>query len=186
MKKNNTKLAFSFAEIMVAVSILAACIFPIFYLTNTSRTETTRAINFLRAVELANEVLEWASLAKFEELTEINMTAYTGSMTEVSGGSIQTVILPTSIAENDIWKNDNLVVDSLFYSEQYASLYFYREVTVEDFTSLAGIEPKLLKKITVSVSWSEATQPKNINNPKDRNRNFKVSMLVANDKALIY
>jgi Tfp pilus assembly protein PilV len=186
MKNKRTKLGFSFAEIMVAVGILSVCVFPIFYLTNTSRKETTRAINFLRAVELANEVLEWASIAKFEELTDINMAAFTGSMTEMSGSAIQTIILPTAEAENEIWKNDNLVVDSLFYSEQYAPLYFYRDVKVEELTGLAGIEPTLLKKITVSVSWSEASRPNNINNPSDRNRNLKTSMLVANDKSLIY
>ncbi len=185
MGTHKTK-GFSFAEIMVAVAVLSVCIFPIFYLTNSSRTETTRAINYLRAVELANEVLEWCTIAKYEEITEMNMAAFTGSMTEMTGDSIQTVILPTTAAENEIWKNDALVVDSLFYSEQYAHLYFYREVEVQELTGLAGIDPSLIKKVSVTVSWSEASQPSNINNPKDRNRKLKVSMLIGNNGSLTY
>lgn len=185
-KRLNKRIAMTFAEIMVAVAIVAGAAFPIYYLTNSSRKETTRAINYLRAVELANEVLEWASVSKYEELTEANMAAFTGLMTNVAGDSISSVVLPTTIPSNDIWKNDNLLVDSLFYSEQYAYLYFYRDVKVEEVADVDYIKPNMVKKVSVTVSWSEANRPQNLNNPSDRNRKLTLSVLILNDKTLTF
>ncbi|MDD3002111.1 MAG: hypothetical protein PHF29_10190 [Candidatus Riflebacteria bacterium] len=182
----NKRFAMTFAEIMVAVAIVAGAAFPIFYLTNSSRKETTRAINYLRAVELANEVLEWASVSKYEELTDANMAAFTGLMTNVEGDSISSIVLPTTISSNDIWKNDNLLVDSLFYSDQYAQLYFYRDVKVEEVSDVDYIEPNMVKKVSVTVSWSEASRPQNMNNPSDRNRKLSLSVLILNDKTLTF
>lgn len=185
-KRLNKRIAMTFAEIMVAVAIVAGAAFPIYYLTNSSRKETTRAINYLRAVELANEVLEWASVSKYEELTEANMAAFTGLMTNVAGDSISSIVLPTTIPSNDIWKNDNLLVDSLFYSEQYAHLYFYRDVKVEEVADVDYIKPNMVKKVSVTVSWSEANRPQNLNNPSDRNRKLTLSVLILNDKTLTF
>ena len=174
-----------FVEIMIALLIVAACAVPIVYMVTSSRTDTSKAIHYLRAVELANEVLEWASVADFSQLNEANFAAFCGSLAEESAGGLVPAKLAVVSPENPVWKTDKLMVDELSYSEQYNNGFFYREVKIADVTD-SYLQTNLLKKVTVTVKWSEAHRPANINLPDDRNRQVEMSVLLLNERNLNY
>lgn len=174
-----------FVEIMIAVLVVTASAIPVIYMVTSSRTETSKAINYLRAVELANEVLEWASLAEFSQLDETTFSAFCGSLAEESSG----MLIPANLAlvepENQVWKADSLMAGNLGYSEQYNNAFFYREVKITDVGD-TYLQPDLLKKVTVTVKWSEAHRPANLNLPDDRTRQVELSVLLLNEKNLNY
>lgn len=184
-KLSYSRAGMGFVEIVIAVLIVTACAVPIIYMVTSSRTDTTKAINYLRAVELANEVLDWAAVAEFSKLDSSSLSAFTGSLVEESSGSILPVAVPIISPENLVWKSDGLMAEKLSYSEQYGIAYFYREVAVEDVTA-TYLQPNMLKKVTVWVKWSEAHRPANINRPDDRNRQIELSVLILNDNTLKY
>jgi hypothetical protein len=43
-----------------------------------------------------------------------------------------------------------------------------------------------LKKVTVTVKWSEGHRPANLNIPDDRSRQVQLSVLILNDQQLSY
>jgi len=174
-----------FVEIIIAVLVVTASAIPVIYMVTSSRTDTTRAINYLRAMELANEVIEWASVARFSQLDSGSFSAFTGSLVEYDSGNLRPVKVAVSSTENPVWKNDNLMADSLDYSEQYGNAYFFREVRIEDVNE-SYIKPELLKKMVVTVKWSEAKTPANLNLAEDRSRQVELSVLILNDENLLY
>lgn len=174
-----------FVEIIIAVLVVTASAIPVIYMVTSSRTDTTRAINYLRAMELANEVIEWASVANFSKLDAGDFSAFTGSLVADESGSLKPVSVAVSAPENPIWKNDSLMADSLNYSEQYGNAYFFREVKIENVTE-SYIKSGLLKKMVVTVKWSEGKTPANFNVGDDRSRQVELSVLILNDDNLLY
>lgn len=183
--KRFSRAGLGFVEIVIAVLVISACAVPVVYMVTSSRTDTTKAINYLRAVELANEVIEWASIAEFSKLDASTFSAFTGSLVEESAGNVLPVSLAVASPDNPVWKADNLMAGNLSYSEQYGHAYFFREVEITDVTD-SYLQPDLLKKVTVRVKWSEAHRPANINLPDDRSRQVELSVLLLNDNTLRY
>lgn len=185
LKNINWRRAMGFVEVLIAVLVVTACAVPVIYMVTSSRTETSKAINYLRAVELANEVLEWASLAEFSQLDESTFAAFCGSLTEESSGNLIPANLAVTTPENLVWKADSLMTGNLSYSEQYSNAYFYREVAITDVGD-SYLQDGLLKKVTVTVKWSEAHRPANLNVADDRTRQVELSALLLNEKNLNY
>ena len=179
-----SRRAMGFVEVLIAVLVVSACAVPVIYMVTSSRTDTSKAIHYLRAVELANEVIEWASVAEFSQIDESTLSAFCGSMVEESG-TLAPVKVAVGSPSHPNWNKDGLMAESLQYSEQYNNAWFFREVEVSEVNDsylLSG----LLKKVTVRVKWSEAHRPANINLPDDRNRQVELSVLLLNDKNLAY
>ncbi len=174
---------FTFAEIIVAVLIAAMCAAPIVYMTMSSRKETSKAINYLRALELANEAIEWASLSSFEELEKLQNGQ--GSLQEQSGSGFTPVKVNLKPPENQDWVTEEVVADQIRYSEQYLNAFFFREVAVEEIGAGNGIDAGHLKKVTVTVLWNEGQVPEQLFDAK-RMRKITLSTLVGNDKKLDY
>lgn len=174
-----------FVEVVIAVLVVAVSAIPVIQMVTASRKDTTSAINYLRAVELANELVEWASVARFSELDAGSFSAFTRSLCEYDSDKLKPGAVHVVAPENPVWKNDMLMADALQYSEQYGNAYFFREVRFEDVNE-SYLKPKLLKKMVVTVKWNEGKVPANINVGEDRNRQVELSVLILNDENLTY
>lgn len=181
MKKNIHGL--TFAEIMVAVLIVFVVAMPIVYVTTSSRKDTSRAIFYLRAVELANETLEWATIIDYEDLTDETLQGYTGSITDSSSNGTKCVSLQiNSKPKNKQWEN-NLLTKELKYPDQYAGQYYYRHAKVEE------LDNGNLKKVTVKVKWAEDKRPKQVDkfddkgNTDGRDRYVEMSVIILKERA---
>lgn len=177
------RLGIGFVEIMIAVLVVTACAVPVIYMLTSSRTETSKAINYLRAMELANEVIEWAAAAEFSKVDAGSISAFCGSLSEAHGTGLETIKVATAEPENQVWKADGLMSNNMKYSEQYNTGFFYREVEVENVSD-SYFQPDLLKKLTVRVKWSEGERPANLNISDNRTRQVELSVLLLNEKNL--
>lgn len=174
-----------FVEVLIAVLVISGCAIPVIYMVTSSRTDTSKAINYLRAVELANEAIEWASVSKFDDVVESTFSALAGPITEVSTTGLKAIDVAVGPPENTVWSADGLAADKLTYSEQYNKAYFYRKIEIEDVSD-SYVKPDLLKKVVVTVLWSEGYTPANPNLPDDRSRQVQLSVLISNDQNLQY
>lgn len=172
-------------EVLIAVLVVSACAVPVVYMVTSARTDTTKAINYLRAMELANEVIEWASVAKFNKVNAAYFSAFAGPLAEESGTNLNPVPIAVTEPENSVWSSDGLTANNLSYSEQYNNAFFYREIEIENVSD-SYIRPDLIKKVTVTVKWSEGRRPANINLPDDRTRQVQLSVLILNDENLSF
>jgi hypothetical protein len=154
-------------------------------MVTSSRTDTSKAINYLRAMELANEVVEWASVARFADVDDSTFSALAGPITFDDGSMLKTVDIAVGAPENDLWSSDGFTADSLAYSEQYNNAFFYREIQIEELED-SIVNEGLLKKVTVTVKWNEGQRPANINVSDNRNRQVQLSVLILNDHNLSY
>ena len=175
--------AIGLIEIVIAAILVVSAGVPILYMVTSSRTETSSSVNYLRAVELADEALEWASASKFSEVDKL--ANLSGTIIEDNSGSAHAVALNVAEAENQSWKTSEVFASSLNYSDQYATAYFYREILVEDVKG-TYFSDDLLKKVTVIVSWSEGYKPSNLNVASNRSRRVELATLVINDENLLY
>ena len=163
------KRAFGLLEVIIAVLIIVGAGIPILRMVTGSRKETSSSLNYLRAMELANEAIEWASAAKFDEVDKLK---------NISGSN-------TTKIERTNWKNSDIFEENLKYSEQYSTAFFYRKIEVEPIKG-SYFADNLIKKVTVTVLWSEGYKPSNINVEDDRSRQVQLSILIINDDNLLY
>lgn len=172
----------SFAEIMLTVFIVFVLALPLLYVTTSSRKETTHAINYLRAVELANEVIDWTNGLRFEQINSKTFmdSGLCESLTDLGNNSKCKPIEVTNKPANKTWKDDNFFASKISYPEQYAGYYFYRDVKVEPDDNSSD-----LKTITVTVTWAEAYAPKRLDDGKDRNKTVILSTIVMRDRNYI-
>lgn len=173
-------------EVVIALVIAVAAGIPILRMVMGSRTETSSSVNYLRAVELADEALEWASVSQFSEVDKLKNLS--GSIIEDGGSGMTTCRINIKEAGYQSWKDSEIFKTELSYSPQYTTAFFYREIEVEPVepdSEAPYISKNLLKKVTVTVKWCEGYKPSNLNLPSDRNRQVQLSMLVINDENLL-
>ena len=179
------KQAFGLIEVIIALLIIVCAGIPILKIVFQTQTETSSSVNYLRAMELADEVIEWANAAKFKDVDKL--TNLSGSMVAVSGSNHEMIKINTSGASNENWKSSGFFEENLKYSDKYCSAFFYRDIKVEPVTSSSNnFENNLLKKVTVKIKWSEGRVPSNINSDSERNREIQLSVLVINDDNLLF
>lgn len=185
MRELKAQRGIGFVEVMVAVLVVAVSSIPIIYMVTSSRTDTSRAINYLRAVELANEVIEWGQSVRYEDLNVASFSSFVGSLADDSSGSILPFPVGVAAPENPNWSGGNLMAQNLKYSEQYGNAFFFRQVEFEDILDLNNFNDGMMKKMTVRVKWNEASVPGNITNP-ERDRQVELSVLLLNDANMNY
>ena len=177
LMKNNLlkwfrRTGFGLAEVVVTVVIGVSCAIPLIWMVSSSRTETTQAINYLRAMELANEIIDLANVVPFKDLD---------SFAGAANGRLSPFIQVKQLDPGHAWFT--YVADqNLPYSGQYDKCYFYRQIDVKlvDNQNYS----RFLKKLSVSVEWNEAKVPPNPNvNTADNQRMRKIVLetLVFND-----
>lgn len=176
--------AFGLLEVVIALGVAIGALLPILQMITASRTDTTSSISYLRAMELANEVIEWANVATFDEVDKLE--GLSGTIIESNGGNIVPIKINAVESDNIKWKNSKIFEKNLQYSEQYSNAYFYRIIKV---TPLKGnyFQNDMLKKVSVTVKWCEGKKPRNLNlDSEERNKQIQLSVLVINDDNLLY
>lgn len=171
------RTAFTFAEIIVAILVVTVLAVPLFYLVTSTRTDTSKAINYLRAMELANEVIEWANVIPFAEISKLAQMG--GSLVEDVGGTLKSV--PVPLKANSMWSG---LATQIQYSDQYPTAFFYRSITVASITHNVPWRD-YVAQITVTVAWNEGKKPDNVND-QERMRKITLYALVFNDRKLDY
>jgi hypothetical protein len=165
------------AEIIIVVFAVTVLAMPIIWLMSSSRTETSKAINYLRAMEIALETLEWVRTlpgqpAKFEDILKNESR----SLLDSNGKEM----IAYDTAANEKWPGQ--LADKLVYPDQYKAAYFFREVKIENSLESQPQEGKTahspyLKRVTVTVWWNEAKVPARLNQP-DRSRKIVLATLL--------
>lgn len=183
--KNSARNGISFVEVLIAVLIAAVSALPVVYMVTSSRTDTSKAINYLRAVELANEVIEWAQGVAFEDLESAGFSTYVGTLADDSTGSITPMQVGAAAPANPNWTSGNFAPENLKYSEQYGNAFFFREVEFEDVPGSLNFSDGMLKKMTVRVKWNEGSAPASVYN-SERDRQVELSVLLLNDSNMNY
>jgi hypothetical protein len=177
-----TTAGLGFVEIVVAIVVAAVAMIPIFYSVTSSRSGAAKAINYLRAIELANECIEWVAVIPFAELTPSKVSSLDGSLYVGTGGSPAGMVLAGPPAHPK-WRASGQFADSLTYGSQYDRAFFWRAVKVEDVNTFGM---NRLKRVSVDIEWNEGVAPANPNNRGDRMRKITLSTLVFNDELLDY
>lgn len=182
---------FGFVEIIVATLIAAVCSIPIMMMISSSRSETSKAINYLRAMELANEALEWAMIATDTANLDKNLSGCGGSLiVDVGGGTTGPADVDTTEPQNPKWDADGIISKDIGYSEQYNTAYFIRSISVVPVTADAGSEclgAGYLSEVRVEVRWNEGRAPTNLMDPSgERMRKITLTTLVTHDNRIDY
>ena len=173
---------FTFAEIVVAVAIVTIVAVPVYYLLTNTKVGTAKAINYLRAMELANEVIEWANITPYEKLWDGIKSPFAQGYSDslvVAGTTPKATAI--QVSANTGWKD---LATKLEYSEQYNSAFFYRKVEIKP---VAGVPYQgYLLEVTVTVSWNEGKAPAIITDPADRMRKITLSCLLMHERKMDY
>ena len=179
----NKKKAFGLVEVIIALLVIVSAGIPILKMVFHTRTETSSSVNYLRAMELADEVIEWANASKFKDVDKLSELS--GSITESSTNKMKNI--NTAEISNENWKNSGFFSKNIKYPNKYSNAYYYRDIKVEPVTnSYNTFESNLLKKVTVKIKWSEGRVPSNLELDSERNREIQLSVLVINDDNLLF
>lgn len=183
MRKRN---GFGFVEVIIATLIAAVCSIPIIMMVSSSRSDTSRAINYLRAMELANEALEWAMIATDAANLDMNLRSCGGSLLVDTGvGAPGPARVDATGPRNAKWDADGIISRDIGYSEQYNNAYFMRNISVAPVVS--GLGTGHLSEVTVEVKWNEGRAPANMMDPAgDRMRKIVLTTLVVHDGRIDY
>ena len=179
------KKALGLIEIIIALLLVVGAGIPILRMVFQSRTETSSSINYLRAMELADEAIEWANISNFKDLDKLKNLS--GTITDYTGSEPDMIKINTSDTTKKKKKNADLFESNIAHSNQYSNAFFYRDIKVEPVSSkYNSFEKNLLKKVTVTIKWCEGYKPANVNIDSDRNREIQLSVLIINDDNLLY
>ena len=179
-----SRRAFTFTEVLIALLVVLACGVPIFYMVTSTRTDTSKAINYLRAMELANEAIEWANASEFSKL-ESMLPNTGGTLVTQSGSGFQAEKVALVAPANAQWTSDGLVANDIRYSEQYNNAFFFRTIEVTP-DPVASVKAGSMVKVTVTVEWCEGRKPANPSVRADRMRSIQLETFVLNERDVAY
>lgn len=160
-------------EIIVALTVSIIFFGGLIYFASTTRVETSKAGNYLRALQLAQETIELIQSAPHSDLTQSKLQIFDGSIVNAhTGNSIQIPVHSASAWQPATKK----------YPEQYNNAWFYRKVKIEP----AGGAPnsRFLRKISVDIYWNEGKAPDkidSISDEPDRMRKLSLATLIFDE-----
>lgn len=173
--------AFSFVEILVAVFLLVVLVSPLLWMATGSRVETSKAINYLRALEIAQETISWVNGNPLNEKAIQALAAQSGSLVDPATGKSVAVMAGNS----PIWSSFPGGGSPITYSDQYTNAYFYRKVDIEKVGADESAYGEYLYRVTVNVYWNEGKVPVRIDAPDaeaDRMRKISISTMVFDER----
>jgi len=174
VNKPVSKQGFSMPEIVVAVTVFAFLAFPLYRSMQSVQTDTQKSINYLRAMELANEAIEYVKLLPLDQHFERNAEGFGGSiLIERADSSFEAARLITG--ENPRYGDD--LAANLQYSSQYNPAYFYRTVEVHRLSgaNYAG----LVCKVIVTVYWDNSAVVSNLHDLTRKTSKVTLATLVT-------
>lgn len=135
----------SFIESVIA-SVVGVFLFStIIWFVFSTRVETDKSADYFRALQLAQEAMEWAQATPIEILDEQNqqkLSLFQGSLIDQQTGK-STKIFPSA---------------DVSYPDQYGPAFFYRQIKVEKVNDSIP-NAKFLRQIRVDVFWNEGKAP---------------------------
>lgn len=164
-------------EVVVTVLVAAVLSLPILSVLTSGRTETVKAINYLRAMQLVQETLHQLQSISTDPTTLSKLVAESGSLTTGSGGSA--AMVGYRVGTNPLWAAQ--LAKSLVYPDQYANCYYYREIEVTPIGAGGGDHGPYLYRATVTVSWNDSQVPGAVGSP-DRARKVVQSILLCDER----
>lgn len=169
---------FSFVEIIVATGVGLIFFGGLIYFASTTRVETSKAENYLRALQLAQETIELVQSIPASEASGSGVQIFEGSLVDPNTG--QSVKIP-------FHKSSGWQPQTRTYPAEYSKSWFYRKIRISP--APAGIpNARFIRKLTVDVFWNENRTPDRIESigaEPDRMRKLSLSTLLF-DESEIY
>ncbi len=175
MIRRTPQRGFSLVEVVVAFAISLVCFGGLIYFATSTRTETSKAENYLRALQIAQETIELIQSTPAEELTPAKLQMFEGSLVNPASGKSVTLPVHPSAA----WQPTDKT-----YPDQYTKAYFYRKIKLKPVES--GIpNSRFLKQVTVEVFWNEGKTPDKIEaigGDPDRMRKLSLPAVIFDER----
>ncbi|MGM0597490.1 MAG: hypothetical protein ACQES9_10670 [Myxococcota bacterium] len=165
---------FSYLEIIAAVAVFAILAIPIYQTMHNVQSDTSKSINYFRAMELANEAIEYVKLLPVDDEFKMKAEGISGSLLVERPSSLEAAKIPAG--ENPEYSD--ILQSEIQYSSQYNPAHFYRTVEVAD---LSGNEYSgFLKKVVVTVYWESGVAINNLHDPGNRSKKVVLASLITN------
>lgn len=182
MSKNNCRsfwrAGFSFIEIIVATGVGLVFFGGLIYFASTTRVETSKAENYLRALQIAQETIELVQSMPVSEVTGSRVQIFEGSL--VDPDTHQSVKIPFHASSGWQPQTKN-------YPAEYSKAWFYRKIRIAPLPT--GMpNARFMRKLTVDVFWNENKTPERIESigaEPDRMRKLSLSTLLF-DESEVY
>ena len=160
-----------------AISVLVGAILaiPLLYTLTGTRSDTTQAINYLRAMEIANEAIAWTTATPMTPKSEVALEQNSGSLVKAGGARLEP--MPYRQGRNATWASNS---QTLTYPDQYGRVYFHRTIDVQALQPAATDHRQFLSRVTVTVAWNERVPPAKIDTP-DREKKVVMTALVCDE-----
>lgn len=173
MKTSIRRIGVSFPEIVVAIAVFAILAIPIYQVMHKVQTDTSKSINYFRAMELANEAIEYVRLLPVDKDFKLKAEGYSGSLIVEQAAALE----PAKILTGENAAYPEILETNIQYSSQYNPAYFYRSVEVADLTG--SDYSGFLKKVIVTVYWDNAGAANNLHDPRNKTKRVVLAMLVT-------
>ena len=165
---------FSFIEIVVAISVSLVFFGGLIYFASTTRAETSKAVNYLRALQIAQETIELVQSMPLADAMQSGVQIFEGSLIDPQTG--KSVKIPFHSSSG--WQPQTKT-----YPDQYNNAWFYRKVRIDPVP--AGIaNARFMRKISVDVYWNESKTPERIDSidaEPDRMRKLSLATLIFDE-----
>jgi len=164
----------SFVEILIAFAIAFALFAGIISLTSTTRIETRKAGNYLRALQLAQEAIDLVQSTPSAELLQSKMQIFEGSLINPQTG--QSIMIPHH--QDSAWQPQTKK-----YPEQYNNAFFFRKLRLEELDASIP-NARFMRKVVADVYWNENKVPEkmeSMSSEPDRMRKLSLATLIFVD-----
>ncbi|HEY9071172.1 MAG TPA: hypothetical protein VIV61_13020 [Candidatus Ozemobacteraceae bacterium] len=175
MRRFSDRMGFTFVEIVIATGVALVFFAGLIHFASATGSETSRAENYLRALQIAQETIELVQSMPVGELTDAKLQIFEGSL--VDSQTRQSVALP--VHPESAWKPVTKK-----YPEQYTKAYFYRKLRLEPLEGEAA-NGRFLRKLIVEVFWNEGRVPDKIDaigGTPDRMRKLALATVLFDER----
>lgn len=150
VKSTHVRYGWGMIEVVVAVLVAAVLSIPILVTFTAARSETGKAINYLRAMELAQEALVWVRANPMTAKARQKLSDSGGALNTVQGGRL----VPTPYRTG---ADPRLPATTVVPPADYGDASYFREITVNPVApGRPGAD--YLYRATVTVYWHDEAQ----------------------------
>lgn len=165
---------FSFVEIIVALTVSIVFFGGLIYFVSTTRVQTSKAGNYLRALQIAQETIELIQSTPIADITQSKMQIFEGSL--INPQTSKSINIPFN--KDSVWQPQTRT-----YPEQYNNAYFYRKILLDPIdTTIANA--RFMRKVSVEVYWNEGKVPDKIDSigaEPDRMRKLSLATIIFDE-----
>lgn len=164
----------SFVEVLLATVIASLLFSSIIWFVSMTRVAAGKSTSYLRALQLAQETIDWVHALEFSDVSADKLSLLEGSLVDSQTGR-------SVVFSRDTVAGKKMV---LAYPDDYGKAYFYRRIVLEQQN---GVKPacRLLKKVSVYIYWNEGQKPAQLDSlseEPDRMRKITLSTLLLDER----